>query len=96
MLSEKINKGEENRACDSSGRASRCEVMDSNTSIAKKNTTEIIKLLAKCWRLTPVILATQKAEIMRIVVRSQPRQIAHETLSRKTLHKKGLAEWFKW
>jgi hypothetical protein len=37
--------------------------------------------------LTPVILATQEAEIRRIAVQSQPRQIVHETLSRKTLHK---------
>jgi hypothetical protein len=35
----------------------------------------------------PVILATQEAEIRRIAVRSQPRQIVHETLSQKTLHK---------
>jgi hypothetical protein len=34
-----------------------------------------------CWWLTPVILATQEAEIRRIMVRSQPRQIVHETLS---------------
>jgi hypothetical protein len=33
----------------------------------------------------PIILATQKAEIGRITVQSQPRQI--------TLHKKGLVEW---
>jgi hypothetical protein len=31
--------------------------------------------------LTPVILATQDAEIRRIAVRSQPGQIAHEILS---------------
>jgi hypothetical protein len=30
-----------------------------------------------------VILATQEAEIRRIAVRSQPRQIVHETLSQK-------------
>jgi hypothetical protein len=30
-----------------------------------------------------VILATQEAEIRRMVVQSQPRQIAHETLSQK-------------
>jgi hypothetical protein len=30
-----------------------------------------------------VILATQEAEIRRIVVRIQPGQIVHETLSRK-------------
>jgi hypothetical protein len=30
-----------------------------------------------------VILATQKTEIRRITVQSQPEQIVHETLSRK-------------
>jgi hypothetical protein len=35
-----------------------------------------------------VILATQKAEIRRIEVRSQPRQIVRETLSRKYLTQK--------
>jgi hypothetical protein len=29
----------------------------------------------------PIILATQEAEIRKIVVESQPRQIVHETLS---------------
>jgi hypothetical protein len=33
--------------------------------------------------VTPVILATQEAEIRRIAVRSQPRQRVHETLSLK-------------
>jgi hypothetical protein len=32
-------------------------------------------------RLTPVILATQEAEIRRIMVQSQPKQIVLETLS---------------
>jgi hypothetical protein len=46
--------------------------------------------------LTPVILATQEAEIKRIAVRSQPEQIVHEILSqKKTLHKKVLVEWLK-
>jgi hypothetical protein len=31
--------------------------------------------------LMPIILATQEAEIRRIVVQSQPRKIVHETLS---------------
>jgi hypothetical protein len=31
----------------------------------------------------PIILATQEAEIRKIVVQSQPRQIVHETLSQK-------------
>jgi hypothetical protein len=37
----------------------------------------------------PVILATQEAKIRRITVQSQPRQIVHETLSRKNHHKTG-------
>jgi hypothetical protein len=35
-------------------------------------------------RLLPAIPATQEAEIRRMMVRSQPRKIAHETLSQKT------------
>jgi hypothetical protein len=42
----------------------------------------------RCQWLIPVILATQEAEIRRIKVESQPRQIVNETLSLKTLHKK--------
>jgi hypothetical protein len=38
---------------------------------------------AGCWWLIPVILAIQKAEIRRIMVQSQPRQIVLETLSQK-------------
>jgi hypothetical protein len=37
--------------------------------------------------LTPVILATEEAEIRRVAVSSQPRQIVHKILSRKTFHK---------
>jgi hypothetical protein len=48
------------------------------------------------WHLTPVILAIQEAEIRRIEVGSQPRQIVQETLSQKKKnHKKGLVEWLK-
>jgi hypothetical protein len=47
----------------------------------------------------PVILATQEADIRRIVVQSQPRHIVPETLSqkkkKKPLHKKGPVEWLK-
>jgi hypothetical protein len=47
----------------------------------------IKKGLARCQRLTPIILAAQQAEIRRITVQSQPGQIVHETLSQKTHHK---------
>jgi hypothetical protein len=46
--------------------------------------------------LTPVILATQEAEIKRIAVQGQPRQIFLKTLLGNTQHKKGLMEWLKW
>jgi hypothetical protein len=39
----------------------------------------------------PVILATQEAEIRRIVVRSQPEQIVHKTLFQKILPQKSRA-----
>jgi hypothetical protein len=39
--------------------------------------------------LTPVILATQEADIRRITVWSQPRQIVHETLSQKAPSQKS-------
>jgi hypothetical protein len=45
--------------------------------------------------LTPVILATQEAEIRRIGVHSQLGQTVHETLSRKYPSQKGLVEWLK-
>jgi hypothetical protein len=39
---------------------------------------------------TPIILATQEAEIRRTAVQSQPRQVIHETLSgKKSFIKKG-------
>jgi hypothetical protein len=43
----------------------------------------------------PVILATQEAEIRRMAVQSQPRQIVFKTLSQKYPSQKGLAEWLK-
>jgi hypothetical protein len=44
---------------------------------------------AGCWWLTPVILVTQKAEIKRITIQSQPEYL------KKTHHQKGLVEWLK-
>jgi hypothetical protein len=45
--------------------------------------------------LTPIILATQEAEIRRIEVGSQPRQIGRETLSQKYPSQKKLVEGLK-
>jgi hypothetical protein len=43
----------------------------------------------------PVILATQEAEIKRIMVQSQRGQIVCETLTQKYLSQKRLTEWLK-
>jgi hypothetical protein len=47
---------------------------------------------ARCWWLMPVILATQEAEIRKIVVGSQPRQIVCETLSQNNNNNKKSTE----
>jgi hypothetical protein len=54
-------------------------------------------LKKKAWHqwLTPIILATQEAEIWRIPVQSQPGQIVHKSLSQKHPSQKGLVEWLK-
>jgi hypothetical protein len=53
-----------------------------------------ISFPAGCWWLMPVIWATQYAEIRRITVWNQPRQIVCKSLSwKKKPHKKGLVEW---
>jgi hypothetical protein len=43
----------------------------------------------------PIILATQEAEIRKIMVQSQPRQIVLKTLSGKNHHKNRAVEWLK-
>jgi hypothetical protein len=50
---------------------------------------------ARYWWLTTVIPATQEAEIRRIAVQNQPRQIVKETLSQKKQSQKragGMAQ----
>jgi hypothetical protein len=51
-----------------------------STTIIKRNYPGKL-VVAGHQRLTAVILATQEAEIRRIVVQSQPGQMFHETLS---------------
>jgi hypothetical protein len=46
-------------------------------------------IYARCSWLTPVILSPQEAEIRKLKVQSQPRQIVHKTISRKPFAKKG-------
>jgi hypothetical protein len=54
----------------------------------------IITRAGHLW-LMPVILATQEAEI-RTAVQSQPQaNSSRDPISKKNLHKKGLAEWLK-
>jgi hypothetical protein len=49
------------------------------------------------WLGTPVILATQEAEIRRTEVRSQPQANSLRDSYSKTPNTKiGLAEWLKW
>jgi hypothetical protein len=56
---------------------------------------EILKSARSRW-LTPVILATQEAEIRRIVIEAKPGKIVHKTVTRKKkIHRKGLVEWLK-
>jgi hypothetical protein len=54
---------------------------------------KIQRISARCQCLIPVILATQKAEIRRIKVRSQPQAyISRDPISKNLI---TAAEWFK-
>jgi hypothetical protein len=50
------------------------------------------KIRARLWWLTPVILATQEAEISRITVRSQPGESVPKTYLKNIQRETGLAE----
>jgi hypothetical protein len=60
--------------------------------MAEVNTTNKNLCGARGRLLTPVILATQEAEILMIKVQSQLGQIVHETLSQEK-PSPGLVEW---
>jgi hypothetical protein len=52
-----------------------------------------MEVINRHWWLTPLILATNEAEIRRMAVQSQSRQIVQETLSwKKKQHKTRLVE----
>jgi hypothetical protein len=56
---------------------------------------EILKIPTGHQWLTPAILATQEADIMRISVRRQPRELVHEILKKNQSQKKKLVECLK-
>jgi hypothetical protein len=52
----------------------KCEALSfSPRTTKKKKKKKKERQIAGCWWLTPVILATQEAEIRRIAVQSQPK-----------------------
>jgi hypothetical protein len=63
-----------------------------HTNVLGSNSTpfdRLFRLLAGHRWLTPVILATQEAEIRRIKVWSQPKQIVHKTISNNPSQRKA-------
>jgi hypothetical protein len=75
------------RPCNASYLGGRCRRIMSLRLFWAKILRSCVKN-TRCWWLTPVIPATQEAEIRRIAVQSQPGQIVFEILSRKNLSQK--------
>jgi hypothetical protein len=66
------------------------------TKKKRKNTNKRYKQkMLGHWWLTLVILATWEAEIGKIVVRGQPRQIIHKTPFLKQPEQNGVEVWLK-
>jgi hypothetical protein len=59
------------------------QLRNGKTGIDTRNLAGCLKEIppSRCQWLTPIILATQEAEIRRIMVQVHLRQIVHETLS---------------
>jgi hypothetical protein len=76
-------------------RKTRRERWQVNSKLSYAHLVEILKvyfktILARHWWFTPAILATQEADIRRIMVRNQPGEIVCETLSwKKSITKNG-------
>jgi hypothetical protein len=70
------------------------------TKIVDQASVQEVDILARHWWLTPIIIATQEAEIRRITVQSQPQANSFQDpiLKKKlrTHKKKGLPECLKW
>jgi hypothetical protein len=65
------------------------QVQDQPSYIGRPCLKIKILLQARCWWLTPVILATWEAEIRRIMVRSQPRHSSRDPISKDTSQKRA-------
>jgi hypothetical protein len=67
--------------------------MYGNITMKAHCTIKYMLILARHWWLTPVILATQEAEIRRITLEATPGKEFTRPYLKKILHKKGLDWW---